>query len=88
MPEETILFGIFHFRIGNRGFTVGAPVNNSGSAVNKTFVIKLYKNLFNRIGAAIIKGKALSGPIARGAELFKLFANAVAVGVVPIPSAL
>ena len=87
MPEMSCLIFVFNLCIGNRGKAVGAPVYNTLTAVDKSFFVKAYENLFNRFGAAFVKSKTGSGPIAGGAELFKLFYNSSAVFGVPIPSA-
>ena len=86
MPEETILFGIFHFRIGNRGFTMGAPVDDSFPTIDKAFFIQAGKHFFYRFGATFVHSEPFPLPVARGTQLPKLGGNAVPVGFFPLPS--
>ena len=67
---------------------MGAPVNNSFAPVNKSLFVKTDENLFNRLTAPLVKSKALSFPVARGAHFFKLLYNSAAVLLFPFPGAL
>ena len=79
---------IFNLGVRNRGLAVGTPVNNSFAPVNKPLFVKAHENLFNRLAAPLVKGKALSFPVARGAHFFKLLYNSAAVLLFPFPGAL
>ena len=88
MVEAAVLILVFYLCIGNRSHAGRTPVDHTVSAVNKSFIIKLDKNLFDSLAAAFIKSKTLFCPIAGRAELFKLFADSAAVGIIPFPRAL
>ena len=57
MPEMSVLLFVNNFRIRNRSFADRTPVDNSGSLVNVSFLIKPYKYFFNSFGTAFIHGK-------------------------------
>ena len=85
MPEETVLFGIFDFRVGKRGMATGAPVDNPVAAVNKTFFIKADENFLHCRRQIFVHCERLFRPVARRAEAFLLFDDSAAVLMRPCP---
>ena len=49
MPEMTVLLGIFNLSVRQSRCAVRTPVYNSRTLVNKTFIIKIDKNLTYRL---------------------------------------
>ncbi len=64
VPEESILFLVFNFRVRQRSLTNRTPVNDSGPFINKSFFMKVDKYLRNCLRASLIHGKTFSVPIA------------------------
>ena len=63
MPEESILLFMLYFRIRKRCLTYRTPVNNTGTFVNKSFLMQADKYLLYSLGAAFIHCKSLSVPV-------------------------
>ena len=85
VPEMTGLILVLNLRIGNGGFAAGTPVYNALAAVDKSLFVKVGKYLANGFAAALVKGKALSFPVAGAAQLFKLTDDGAAVFFFPVP---
>ena len=85
VPEMSRLVLVLNLRVGNGGLTLGAPVDYSLAAVDKTFFIEFAENLADGGGAAVVKGEAFSLPVAGATELFELFDYGSAVVILPVP---
>ena len=88
MPEVAVLFLMLHLGVGNRGVAVGAPVHHRVAAIDAALFVQAHKHFLHGIAAAIVHGKALTLPVAAGAQLFQLADDTVAVFVFPVPGTL
>jgi hypothetical protein len=88
VPEMTILLYVINLGIRDRGLAMRTPVDDALTAVDETLLIEALENIANSAAAALIKGKALTGPVAGGAHLFELRNDTSAVLLLPSPSAL
>ena len=88
VPQLARLGFVLNLSVGQRGRAVRAPVDDTVALVDETLVIQVYENLADRLGAALVHGKALAVPVAGGAELLELADNAAAELVLPRPYTL
>ncbi len=88
MPEKAVAFRKLHFRVGNGGFAVRAPVDDALAAIDQAFFIEADKDLADRFGAALVQREALAVPVAGRTKLLELLDNAAAVFLFPLPRAL
>jgi hypothetical protein len=72
MPKMAVLLNVVNLGVRDRGFTVRAPVDDTLTAVNETLLVKALENVANSAAAALVKGEALTGPVAGGAHLLEL----------------
>ena len=79
---------VLNLSVGQRSRAVRAPVDDAVALVDQALVVQVYEYLADRLGAALVHGKALAVPVAGGAELFELADNAAAELVLPRPDAL
>ena len=86
VPEEAVLLGIFNLCIRESGDTLGAPVDNAVAAIDKSFFVKVYKYLANCARATLVKGEALTCPVAGCTKLFELTGDASFVFILPFPN--
>ena len=67
---------------------MGAPVDDALAAVDQTLLVEAAEDLADGLGAALVQSEALTAPVAGGAHLLQLGNDAVAVLLLPSPSAL
>ena len=68
VPEGPRFFGVFHFRVGERGLAAGAPVDDAVPLIDESFVVKIDKHFPNGAGTFFVHREGLAGPIARSAQ--------------------
>ena len=85
MPEVTCLILVFNLSVGDRSQTVRTPVYYTLATVDKSFIIKVYENLFNSLAAALVHSEAFSVPVAGRAHLLELFNDPSAELFFPFP---
>ena len=88
MPEIALLFGVFDLRVGQRCNAMRTPVDDAVAAVDQSLFIEVDEHLPHGFGTALVKGKALSGPVAGRAEFLQLTRDARLVLILPLPHAL
>ena len=64
MPQIAGFFFKFNLSVGDSGFTLRTPVDDSVSAVDKTLLIQVDKDLGNGSAAALVHCKAFALPVA------------------------
>ncbi len=87
MPEVPRFFLVGDLCFGDRGFAVGAPVDNPFAAVDQALFIEIDEHLLDRLVAALIHREPLTFPIAGGTQLFQLADNPPAILFFPFPCA-
>ena len=79
------ILGIFNLGIRQSRAAMRTPVDNSVASVNKSLVVKVYKNLTYGTGKSLVHCEAQTCPVTRCTELLKLADNGGAVLSLPIP---
>ena len=67
------------------GLCLGVPVDHAQAAIDKSFLIKVYKNLKHTLAARLVHGEGCAVPVAAGAQAAQLFENDAAVLFCPVP---
>ena len=88
MPEMAVDLFIFHFQIGDGGFEMRIPINETLIAIDQPFIVKLNENAQDRIGKALIHGEAFARPVAGCAKPLELADDRAARFFLPLPDAL
>ena len=88
VPEMAGLILVFDLGVRQGGEATGAPVDDAMAAVDQALFIETDEDLAHGAGAALVKGEALTRPVAGCAELFELTRDAGLVLVLPLPDSL
>ena len=88
MPEMSLLIFVLYLGIGNGCQTMRAPVDDTLTAVDQSFIIKFYKYFLNGFIAALVHRKTLSVPITGRSHFLKLGYDTSAVLFFPVPGTL
>ena len=64
------------------------PVDDAVAAVDQSLFIEVDEHLPHGFGTALVKGEALSGPVAGRAEFLQLTRDTRLVLILPLPHAL
>ena len=88
MPEEAVFVYVLDLRVGNRGLTDRAPVDDAAAAVDVALLIEAQEDLLHGLRAALVHREALSVPVRGGAKLLQLVDDAVSVLFLPVPTLL
>ena len=87
MPEVTLLLLVLALYVRDRGLAARTPVDDALAVVNESLFIIVYEHLLDCLGAAVVKGEALTLPVAGRTQLFELILYLAAVFVSPVPCA-
>jgi len=87
VPQIALIGLEFHFQVGNRGVAARTPVDDVVALINHIFVVEPDKNLPDRLGEALVHGKAFTVPVAGAAQPFELIDDDAAVFFLPFPDA-
>ena len=85
MPEVAGLILVLDLGVGKSREASGTPVDDTVATVDQTLFIQVDEYVANRLGAALVKGKSLTGPVAGGAQLLELTRDASLVFILPLP---
>ena len=88
VPQMAGLLLIFHFRVGQGGLALGAPVDDTVAAVDQAFFVQAHEHLAHGLIAALVHGEALPAPVAASAQTALLAVDASAVLLFPCPCPL
>ena len=87
MPEEARLLAVFHLGVGQRRDAMRTPVDDAVAAIDQSLFIEVDKHFADGAGAALVKGEALTRPIAGSPQFFELPRDARLVFILPLPNA-
>ena len=79
---------VFDLVVGQGGMTTVAPVDDVVALVDQPFLEKFDKDLAHGLGALLVKGEALTGPVHGCADAADLAQDMVALLLFPLPDAL
>ncbi|MNC08438.1 hypothetical protein D3C75_560260 [compost metagenome] len=88
MVQMTVNFLIFNLDIRQRRTSRRVPVDDTFTAIDQAFIIKLNKYLANSLRQTLIEGKTLAGVVKGKSHFSPLLMNGVRVFVFPIPHLL
>ena len=83
--ELAVFLLVDDFLIGERRFGNGAPVDHALAAFDISFVVQLYKDLFDGVAEPFVHGETLALPVAGCAEFAELPDDGSAILLAPCP---
>ena len=88
IPQPTLNFLLYNFKIGNRCQQLGVPIHQALVLVDQLFLIELHEHLAHGGRQALIHGKALPRPVAGCTQAPQLLGDNAAGFLFPLPYAL
>ena len=85
VPQVAGFVLVVDLDVGDGGLAVGAPVDDAHAAVDEALFVQLHEGLLHRLGAALVHGEALLGPVAGGAQGHQLLLDAGVIFMLPVP---
>ncbi len=83
--ELAVRWFVLHLKIGKRGMTSGAPVDNIIALIDQSLVIETGKDLTDRARQSLVHCESFSIPITRRPQPFELVYNLTAGFLAPFP---
>ena len=68
IPEVAVLLLMLDFGVGDGGLALGAPVDQTVAAVDLAFVVQLHEDFQHGLGALLVHGEVVAGPVAGAAQ--------------------